>query len=624
MLSSLEDNNNGTSAVLSRLSVSGEGGRWFSSWRAGAQLRAEGEGFEPPGRAKPVDWERGWSQVENDQESEREGLIELSLRPVSGGRVDFTLGELKQGDETSRRGQVSATVRAPWGCKVDGRYNMSKSGSGDNEKWWTQGSLDRDRGFWGPLFVWNAEKSSRANGGKAYVDMGSGFRLGSQNERSLRFTLGRKITRERMAEMQSWLESTNGKWWKFLLSGALSPRAKAKAEIKHSSNEYTDEYRQLKTSVGASAPEDLRTTIASARVSLAPMKKGPNLEIGYKISGKEAERMVEELVAEEEWETNVGEYDSLGNWVGTEAGTYKKILVASGGGQRVTAIEGTASLRFRPGSGSDPAWRRMLTNETTARIQVTSTTSDLLDLYLLRPHVLSCDTTTMQQRVRFEERLEIRPGKGKVSLGLQWSLRSARDNRRLDRQIRRRRERTSIRTRGPAPRATRFDLSLYRTKEDEDEIYDVEDSELAIRSRSTAHGINSILTVPVWSTIEALAASDVSSEEVNRIVSGTETPSAFEANLLTFRMGPGLKWRFFGKGNATVEGQITSLSVDGDWRELSGFLRRTAEEGISRSVKVRGDYTLQRHLTLSLDFSLTRRPSDNTVTEGKMEMVAYF
>jgi hypothetical protein len=483
--------------------------------------------------------------------------------------------------------------------------------------------VDRDVGGFAPLFLWKAEENVSQVSGSGYVDVGAGLRFQGTQATTARVVLGRKTTRELVNDSEQWIKATNGEWWELLLSGTAGSRAKGNAQIKQVESTFTDEYRAYRASETGVLPEDVQSTVASARVSFSPVRGGPSLETGYKLSGRAAERMIEELVPEEEWETNVGEYDSLGNWVGTDLGTHKKVLVSSGDAERVSTVEGTASLRIRPGGSVLPILKKMLYSETTARIQATSRTSRHWELYLLRPEVLNNDSTTIENRTQIEQRVEIRPPNADYTVGLQWSLSNDRDNRRHPERRKRRREQVSLRCRGPIVRSLLFDGTLRWGWEREHEDREDGENPIATTARSNLRGASTAFTIPLFWHMDALLGVDFSVDRVSRVITAQEREA--QSVMLTNReIVPGLRWASPGKGKVTVESRFRRLEAEGPWSQIAAFFRRTDQVGNSQTITIAGDYRLQEKLTLSVTMAVAKRPEADTTTEGTMELVAYF
>jgi hypothetical protein len=467
--------------------------------------------------------------------------------------------------------------------------------------------------------MWKGEALS-APSGQWYFDLGTGVRLGREGA-SAKVVVGTRTSKERLEDPGRWLRSTDGQWWEVGLASMVGARANGRVDFTHTRSRYTDDYRRLRSDQGLPIPEDLTSSLGTARLSVLPVSWGPRVEVDYKVSGRQSERLVEELVPEEAWETNVGEYDSLGAWVGPEVGTHKKELVPSGGAERVNLVEGIAGLRLSPG-GRVPRWRKRIHADVTARIQVTSRTDRLWDLYLLRPSVVLCDSTTLRQSSRVDGTVQVRPAEGEFTVGGQLGYNFDADNRRADRRTQRDQYRYSVRTRGTKLGRAVLDVSLYhaRTKDWEWPVLSAEPS-VVISSRT--NGLSPSFSIPLLARLEAVGTCDISREHARR-QTGQDSLAATDAVLEVVVATPGLRLAFPGRGRLRLDAELAWRVARGPWSQLAPFLRRTDREGFAPLIKGGGEYKLQEKLTLNAALNVGSSPGGGRVTEGSMELVAYF
>ncbi len=625
-LSDRDDEDNDAAALEAHLTASGSEKTFLPAWRANLIWRGQEAGFATPGRARPVDWARGWNSPSEESEAQSETQLQMMLGSSSGGNVAMSLAELRHSGTVDRRALISGRIVAPAGFRLSGRFNRSARTGGGNTRWWTDGFLSREEGLLGPVFRWKGEEISHmpdtqpsVSSGKGHMDVGYGFRVGRSARNLIRLMAGRRTMREFVREQEEWLTSQHGARYEMDLAVTMGTELKAKADITHTTTSYTEEFLLAQPS---SAGDDVRNTVGAVRLTAAPVKGGPHLEMTYKASGREAEIMVEELVPEEEFETNVGEYDSLGHWVGPDAGTHKKILVPAGGAERVAMVEGTASVRLRPGGSSGPYWRRLLSSETSARIQASSTTDKLRQFYLLRPEAFANDSTTVRKKYHIEQRFEVTPPGTGVKVGIQWLFSNDEDHRRLTRRLHTRRERTTLRVRTPFFLTGRLDVALYEADEVRDEFHESEDEAPAgLCNRSKRKGITPSITTPLSRHLQLLAGGTFS-EETAEQVQGTQ--ESRKATLREFEANSGVRWTVPGRGRMTIKAMLSRLSVDGPWAQMASLYQRSDQEGTTRKINITGDYQLQEKLTLRLDFSYGSSPSQSRLFEGKMELIAYF
>lgn len=615
-LSSRDDSDNAQSAVHAQLAAQGRGGV-FPWWQGTATWRSQGAGFAPPGRARPVDWERDWTGIAGVDGSEDEAMVDLALGMPRDGRLGLVLGGLRRGQAVSRRAQMTGTLHGPGGLSATGRFNRSEAN--DDTRWWTDGALDRPFGWWSPLITWKAEARSGLLG-QGYADIGAGARIGRAGT-MLKVVTGSRTTKEHVVDPNEWVRSSSGQWWEIGLAGSMGAKGNARIDLTHTRLRYATAYRELLTDQGRLLPEDLSSSLGGARLSVLPVSWGPRLEVDYKISGRQSERLVEELVEEESWETNVGEYDSLGTWVGEELGTHKKVLVPSGGAERTNMVEGIAGLRMAPG-GRGPAWRRHLNADVTGRIQVTSRSDNRVDLYLLRPSVVACDSTTLRRSGRVDAGIQVRPTGKEFALGTQAAYSEDSDNRRADHRTARTQTRYLMRARGVRWKRVSAEMAVYRDHGDERESPVATDSPAVIVT-STTRGFSSSVSSSLTARLEAVGSTEISHEVVAREV-GEGRGAVTGAALRTVAVTPGLRLALPGRGRLRLDGELTWRRTDGPWAQLAPLLRRTDYAGFSRLIKAGGEHRLQEKLLLNGTLSFGVVAGRGRVREGSMELVAYF
>ncbi len=601
-LSPLDDADNASAAVEAHAIIGG-GSR---GWQTSLAWRSQGVGFTVPDRARPVDWERAWSLTTSGG-SEDEGSLDVTLSGARG-RLGLTFGQIRRGATSSRRIQTEGAGKGPGALVLAGRFNLSR---GEGTRWWTDGSVDR-QAWWAPIVTWKGERSAMT--GQGYFDAGAGLRVGEAGTMA-RIVAGERIESFRPAKHEPWMRSGVGRWWHVgLASGA--DRANARLDLTRSQSRPTDEYRQVRA--GQGVPDRVTSSLGNARLSVLPLRWGPRLELDYKVSGRQSERMVEELVPEEPWETNVGEYDSLGVWVGPDLGTHKKQLVPSGGAERVNQVEGIAALRLVPGR-SPPRWRKALAGDVTIRTQLASRSDDLVGLCLLRPSVVSDDSLTLRQWVRADVSLHVQPFSQGFSIVGQASFSTDTDNRRTDRRTHRDQARTSLSARGMRLWRATIDLTAFRSHAD-----DVEEAVAreggSVTTTSRVYGLTPQVSLPVAQRLEAVVTGELSRERAGREVHGSEPT---EATLWTAGANPGLRVSLPGKGRVLFESQVAWRKARGPWSRLAPFLRRADLPGTVRLLRVRGEYRVQEKVTLTGSLRVGREPTRGKVTEGSMELVAY-
>ncbi|MBN1424286.1 hypothetical protein JXA88_07000 [Candidatus Fermentibacteria bacterium] len=614
-LSSRDDRDNTQGAVYAHLSAHGGGGV-FPWWQGGATWRSQGAGFATPGRARPVEWTRDWSGID-DTGSEDEATLDLSFGLPRDGRLGLVLGGMRRGTTVSRRAQVTGTILGPGGYSMTGRFNRSVAK--DDTRWWTDGALDRPFGFWSPLVMWKGEANSGLSG-RGYMDIGAGARIG-RSATTARVVTGSRITKEHITDPDAWMRSSSGRWWEIGVAGNAGVKATARVDFNHTRLRYATAYRMLLADQGKVLPEDIVSSLGTARVSALPVSWGPRLELDYKISGRQSEQLVEELVPEESWETNVGEYDSLGTWVGTELGTHKKVLVPSGGAERTDLVEGIVGLRLAPG-GRGPEWRRRINADVTGRIQVTSRSDRRTDLYLLRPAVVKCDSTTLRRVSRIDGSMQVRPAGGEFAIATQFAYAADADNRRVDQRTRRHQTRCAVRARGARWKMISTDMAVYRASSEERESPALSGGSTVV-ARSKTWGFSPAVSLPLTGRLDVVGSGELSREDVVREVAG-ESREATEAVLHAAVVTPGLRLALPGRGRFRIDGELAWRRADGPWSALAPLLRRVDQEGFSRLIKVGGEHKIQEKLTLTMSLSVGSEAGRGKVREGSMELVAYF
>ena len=623
-LSDIDDEDNNTGAFDADISLNGTELLGLPNWRLNGRFKGQSKGFVSPGRLKPVDWSRSWLLEEDERQAQHESSVDIHLGLPDEGNVEITVGELAVGGRIDRRFGASTDIRAPYGIAMRGRYNRSaRKGNGDL-LWWTEGTISRDKGFLGPIFRWKAETvespgvlSGKAYRGEGFSEMGYGLRLGADKSRTMTFIGGIRTYRNRGEDASAWVDSRKGTWIEVGGVGGSGRKFRASVDFKFA------ESKPISSNQGIRSQEQQKTTrntVGAIRINTSPGRAWPSLDIVYKASGREQEVLTESLVPEESFETNVGEYDSLGNWVGVKTGTHKKILIPSGNGEQVGNVEGNATLRLRTDPSSSSLFRRMISSDTSIRVQASSRAVNRYEMYLFDPRILADDSLTVNERIRIEERVELNPVGSPLRIGFQWVYDLNKDNRRIDRRLRGTSNQHVVRIRCPGIVKGNAELRIGRTTENESEIYRDEGGSTLTNDTVRYTAVPSIST-PVYSRIEVLFSGIAERETVHQRQGLSESRDAI---ISIGALTPGIRYSFPERGNILIESEFRRTRISGPWEQMSGLLRRRDEAGAGVNLRVSGNYRLQKSLILSLNVLYGKTPLQGTVSEGSMELVATF
>jgi len=143
----------------------------------------------------------------------------------------------------------------------------------------------------------------------------------------------------------------------------------------------------------------------------------------------------------------------------------------------------------------------------------------------------------------------------------------------------------------------------------------------ALLTRTRAVGLSPSVSLPLGRGLEALASFEVSRERARRAEGDS---SATEAALSTFSATPGLRLALPGRGRLRVETELAWRNAEGPWSRLAPFLRRVDQVGVSRLARAGGEYKLQDKVTLNVSLTMGSTPGRRRVTEGSMDLTAYF
>lgn len=574
-----------------------------------ARFHSVGSRFRFPGRSREIDYGYRWNVEEMaEPRGERLGEVMLAYRPLDVLTLDAGVGRLTQsGGLRSRRvafGAALSPERAPtmsYRFEQVARHDSGEYGgeaASTLRRWRHDYALEYHHGVVSPrLSVAREGRRTSPAGGRDVREWGTGVTFGEG--RGFELSLDHTDRRE-------WAPGGSGLGWGLDSHGTIDEMHLA-ATGPQTIEAHADISRRRRRWIFGGRTRETKVDLADIRLTSRLPSSRARIDARYGIGAEHAALAGERFIEVEQGTGSYG-YDALtGLYYPDPHGNFRRVVDPAEGDLTARRVFLAADASYSPSE--------MLAFESRLSVEELSQESDLLSLYLLRPHALQQDDVTIEGRKVWHHDVSFFAIPDVVSVRFRYRHSDREDNRISGRHREELSTDRSLRVRlAPAPglwfegegmvtddRRESLEHGLEREEQDRG-------ASLSIRHRpATEVDLTLSLGTGVKEVAEPAFYRHLGTIQITRF---TLQPRLVYHPVKSTRLSGGLR---------LVERTTKSVST-----VLPPDLEASDPVGLTSSWDVVAEYRLTGSVLSSLSYSGERRPSSRPAHNLTAEVRAYF